>query len=79
MNQLDLTSKRLEKHMQQLASLVLANNSNHSLELDIVNNLMNSRYEDSSVGLLVDWLELLDPEIIKAQPDVEVFNCIIDH
>lgn len=71
-NQLDLTSKQLEKHLQQLALRALANEGSHSLINDIVNNLSNCRFKDSFAGLLIDWLELLDPEIISTQPDVEV-------
>ena len=76
-NQLDLTSKRLEKHLQQLALRALANQGSHSLINDIVNNLSDCRFKDktsstSFAGLLVDWLELLDPEIISTQSNVEV-------
>lgn len=76
-NLLDLTSKSLEKHLQQLALRALANEGSHSLVNDIVNNLSNCRFKDNFAGLLVDWLELLDPEIISTQPDVEVniINC----
>ena len=76
-DQLDVTSKRLEKHLQLLALHALANNGTHSLVNDIVNNLSHCQFKDGFSGLLVDWLELLDPEIIGAEPDVEVTVAII--
>ena len=71
-NTLDLSSKRLERHLQQLAAHALETNDTHSLVNSIVSSLNQSGFKKSSVGLLIDWMELLDPEIITAQPDVEV-------
>lgn len=72
LNTLDLCSKRLERHLQQLASRALEMNDTRSLVNSIVSNLNQSSVKDSFVGLLMDWMELLDPEMIAAQPDVEV-------
>lgn len=74
LNTLDLSSKRLERHLQQLAARALEMNDTRSLVNSIVNSLSQSNFKDSFVGLLIDWMELLDPEIVTAQPDVEVFT-----
>jgi chemotaxis regulatin CheY-phosphate phosphatase CheZ len=71
-NTLNLSSKRLERHLQQLAAQALETNDTRSLVKSIVTNLSQSGFKASFVGLLVDWMELLDPEIITAQPDLEV-------
>ncbi len=73
--QLDLSSKQLERHMQQVAARALAVNDTRSLVKSIVSNLGRSgKTSNRSTGLLVDWLELLDPEIITALPDIEVLS-----
>lgn len=72
LNTLDLSSKRLERHLQQLAAHALETNDTRSLVNSIVSSLSQSGFKESFVGLLIDWMELLDPEIITAQPDVEV-------
>jgi chemotaxis regulatin CheY-phosphate phosphatase CheZ len=71
-NTLNLSSKRLERHLQQLAARALETNDTRSLVKSIVSSLSQSGFKASFVGLLVDWMELLDPEIITAQPDLEV-------
>lgn len=71
---LDLASKRLERQMQQIASRSLEAGDTRSLICEIETNLSRNRTRTNYFGLLVDWLELLDPEIIKAQPEIEVFN-----
>lgn len=75
LNTLDLTSKRLERHLQQLAGHALEMNDTRSLVNSIVSSLSQSGFKDSFAGLLIDWMELLDPEIVTAQPDVEVRTC----
>lgn len=72
LNTLDLSSKRLERHLQQLAARALETNDTRSLVKSIVSNLYQNESKEKSAGLLVDWMELLDPEIITAQPDLEV-------
>lgn len=69
---LDLGSKRLERQMQQMASRSLEAGDTRSLICEIESNLSRNRTRTNYFGLLVDWLELLDPEIIKAQPESEV-------
>ncbi|XP_045031439.1 integrator complex subunit 1 [Daphnia magna] len=71
LNTLDLSSKRLERHLQQLAARALETNDTRSLVKSIVSNLSQNGSKEKSAGLLVDWMELLDPEIITAQPDLE--------
>jgi hypothetical protein len=71
-NTLNLSSKRLERHLQQLAARALETKDTRSLVKSIVSSLSQSGFKASFVGLLVDWMELLDPEIITAQPDLEV-------
>jgi hypothetical protein len=68
-NTLNLSSKRLERHLQQLAARALETNDTRSLVKSIVSSLSQSGFKASLVGLLVDWLE---SEIITAQPDLEV-------
>ena len=61
--------------MQQVAARALAVNDTRSLVKSIVSNLGRSgKTSNRSTGLLVDWLELLDPEIITALPDIEVLS-----
>ena len=74
---LDLSSKRLERHLQQLAAHALETNDTRSLVSSIVSSLSQSGFKKSFVGLLIDWMELLDPEMITAQPDVEVSVTIL--
>lgn len=69
---LDLGSKRLERQIQQMASSSLEAGDTRSLICEIETNLSRNRTRTNYLGLLVDWLELLDPEIIKAQPEIEV-------
>lgn len=73
LNALDLSSKRLERHLQQLAAHALETGDTQSLVNSIVSSLTKSGPKEKFVGLLVDWMELLDPEIISSHPDVQVF------
>lgn len=73
-NRLDLSSKHLEKQLQQLATRALKNRDSRSLVASLVNSLKCSTKNDRFVGLLVDWLELLDPELVTAQPELQVIS-----
>lgn len=72
LNSLDLSSKRLERHLQQLASRALEMGDSRSLVYNIINSLGRGEIKNNFGGLLIDWIELLDPEIVTAQPDAEV-------
>ena len=76
LNSLDLSSKRLERHLQQLASRALEMGDSRSLVNNIINSLSCGGIKNSFGGLFIDWIELLDPEIITAQPDAEVNKII---
>lgn len=82
-SRLDLSSKWLERHVQQLAGRALATNDTRSLVDSTVSCLQSTRaHTKCSVkpdGLLVDWLELLDPEIVSAQPEAEVTTGFFFH
>ena len=69
---LDLGSSRLEKHVHQLSANALKSNDTRSLVSSLVNSLNDSHKGDRFVGLLIDWLELMDPEIITVHPDLQV-------
>lgn len=75
---LDVSSKRLERHLQRMASGALETNDTRSLVESIVANLNRSgSVGNGFAGLLIDWMELLDPEMIAAQPDAEVLFCFL--
>ena len=55
LNSLDLSSKRLERHLQQLASRALEMGDTRPLVNNIITNLGRSGIKNSFGGLLIDW------------------------
>ena len=68
---LDLEGGRLERQIQKLSAEALESNDTRSLVSSLVNGLVSSQQGDHFVGLLIDWLELMDPEIVTAHPDLQ--------
>ena len=71
---LDVSLKHLEEHVQLLSRRALQTNDCRSLVSSLVDKLRQSRRGDRFVGLLVDWLELIDPEIMTVNAELQVKN-----
>jgi len=75
---LDLSSSNVEKEIQSLAVEALQRGSTAELVSSMTTLLLNQRDKEhehevymSQSGLLVDWLELLDPSVIATCPDLQ--------